>query len=339
MTHRDYVLSAINHEQTDRIPYTLTFEGGVDEELDAHYGSQDWRGRIQNCMDTVAHVDSVGEESIDENHLLDAFGTVWRTDQRPFHLEKPGLPEPKIDLIEWPIIDRFKRTVEPNMERRTGASATKFSIAYNGWGLLEQSWRIRGFENMMVDTIEEPDFFEEMLDRLTELRLGMVEMFKDIPADAVMFGDDWGDQRGVIIGPDRWRRYFKPRWAKVYEAVHAQGKYVFTHCCGSVEAIMPDIIEIGLDVLESVQPEPAGMNPFELKEKYGDKITFWGCLGSQSTVHFGTPGEIKSQVEKLCREMGKGGGYILAPAKALQPGTPIENAAAVVEAFTTQNIA
>jgi len=338
MTHRDYVLSAIHHEETDKVPYTLAFEGGVDGELDAHYGSRRWRSRVQDCMDTVAHVDSVAEETVDGDHLLDAFGTLWRTDQRPFHLEKPGLPEPRIDLIEWPTIDRFQRTIEPDMEKRTGPSAAKFSIAYNGWGLLEQSWRIRGFENMMVDTIVEPDFFEEMLDRLTELRLGMVEKLKDIPADAIMFGDDWGDQRGVIIGPERWRRYFKPRWAKVYEAVHAQGKYVISHCCGSIEEIMADIIEIGLDVLESVQPEPSGMNPFELKKKYGDKITFWGCLGSQSTIPFGTPQRIRDEVARLCREMGRGGGFILAPAKALQPETPTENAVAVLESFTEQSL-
>jgi uroporphyrinogen decarboxylase len=97
---------------------------------------------------------------------------------------------------------------------------------------------------------------------------------------------------------------------------------------------MPDIIEIGMDVLESAQPEPAGMNPYELKRKWGEKITFWGCLGSQSTIPRGTPDEIRQEVRRLKREMGRGGGYILAPAKPLQPETPVENAAAVVEAFT-----
>jgi uroporphyrinogen decarboxylase len=97
---------------------------------------------------------------------------------------------------------------------------------------------------------------------------------------------------------------------------------------------MPDIIEIGLDVLESVQPEARGMNPYELKKKWGDQITFWGCLGSQSTIPFGTSEQIHAEVRRLRREMGHGGGYILAPAKALQPGTPKANAVAVVEAFT-----
>jgi uroporphyrinogen decarboxylase len=137
-----------------------------------------------------------------------------------------------------------------------------------------------------------------------------------------------------MAGPDRWREMFKPRYKKIYDLAHIKGKRTISHCCGSVVDIMPDIIEIGLDVLESVQPEARGMNPYELKAAYGDKIAFWGCLGSQSTIPFGTPAEIKSEVNKLKQQMGAGGGFILAPAKELQPGTPIENAAAVVDAFT-----
>ena len=118
--------------------------------------------------------------------------------------------------------------------------------------------------------------------------------------------------------------------------VKRQDKLVITHCCGSIVDILPDAIEIGLDVLESCQPEARGMNPYDLKKKFGDKLTFWGCLGSQSVIPFGTPEEIRAEVQQLCREMGKGGGFILGPAKSLQPGTPTENAAAVVEAFAEQ---
>ena len=96
---------------------------------------------------------------------------------------------------------------------------------------------------------------------------------------------------------------------------------------------MGDIIEIELDVLESVQPEAAGMNPYELKRKWGDKITFWGGLGTQSTIPFSAPGEIRGEIRRLRSEMSRGGGYILAPAKPLRPETPTANAVAVVEEF------
>ena len=174
------------------------------------------------------------------------------------------------------------------------------------------------------------------IDRLTKLFLAFVDVWADVPADAIMFGDDWGFQQGVLLGPERWRTFIKPRWAKVYQAVHDQGKRTISHSCGSVVDIMPDIIEIGLDVLESVQPEARGMNPYALKKEFGSQITFWGCLGSQSTIQFSSPQGIAAEVRRLCAGMGAGGGYILAPAKSLQPGTPVENAAAVVEAFTEQ---
>ena len=190
----------------------------------------------------------------------------------------------------------------------------------------------------MMDMALSPVFFEELLDRITEQFVSYVDFTcKSLPdADAIMFGDDWGHQRGVMAGPDRWRTLFKPRYRKIYDAVHAHDKLILSHCCGSVIDIMPDIIEIGLDVLESVQPEARDMNPYKLKKEFGSDIAFWGCLGSQSTIPFGTPNEIKTEVRKLKREMAKGGGYILAPAKSLQPGTPIKNAAAVVESFVEE---
>lgn len=187
-----------------------------------------------------------------------------------------------------------------------------------------------------MDCVAEPDFFAALLDRLTDLYLAQLALCADLSADAFMFGDDWGDQRGVMIGPERWRRYLKPRYARLYEAAHAQGKIVISHCCGSVADILADVIEIGLDVLESVQPEARGMNPYALKKQWGDQITFGGGLGSQSTIPFGRPEEIRAEIRRLRREMGHGGGYILAPAKALQPETPTANAVAVLEGFTAE---
>jgi uroporphyrinogen decarboxylase len=136
-----------------------------------------------------------------------------------------------------------------------------------------------------------------------------------------------------LIGPERWQRFYKPRYARIFEAVHDQGKLAVMHCCGSVADIMGDIVEIGLDVLESVQPEAAGMNPYGLKKAWGDKMTFWGGLGTQHTIPFAAPEEIRTEIRRLRSEMSRGGGYILSPAKPLRRETPTENAVAVVEEF------
>ena len=336
MKPRDYVLEQIHHHETRPVPFTLGFEEDVANRLDAHYGGPQWRERLIPYMAHVGAVDMWPTEEIAEGRIRDAYGTVWRTDRRPWHIETPGLPDASFEGYDFPAPQRFIRSEEEIRAARETCRrmADSFLVAWLGWGLFERSWTIRGFENAMTDVIAEPDFHEELLDRLTDLYSAFVAETVKLPIDAIMFGDDWGDQRGVIIGPHRWRKLLKPRWARLYEQVHAAGKLVISHCCGNVTDIMPDIIEIGLDVLESCQPE--AMDVYELKARYGPEITFWGGLGSQRIIPFAAPGEIRREVRRLCSEMGRGGGYILAPAKGLQIETPTENAVAVFEAFTNQ---
>ena len=337
MTPREIVLEQIQHRETRPVPYTLGFEGDVAERLDAHYGSTEWRQRLTPYMVHCGGIPTMAKEPIDEARQRDRFGSVWRVDRRPFHLEEPALAEPSFEGYDFPTGEAF---AVPDLKEQAAKAIAEhpesFRIGHIPWGLWEHAWGIRGFENAMMDCVAEPDFFAELLDRLTELFLAHVEQFADVEADAIMFGDDWGDQRGVMGGPERWRELYKPRYARIYAAAHAQGKLVISHSCGSVVDILDDAIEIGLDVLESVQPEARGMNPYELKARFGDRLAFWGCLGSQSTIPFGTPAEIRAEVARLTREMGRGGGFILAPAKSLQPETPTLNAAAVVEAFVAQ---
>lgn len=342
MKPRDFVLEQIHHRETSPVPYSLRFEGDVAERLDVHYGGKAWRDRFNTFIDGAQLVDAERKTPTDRaGYHRDPYGSIWREDRRPSHLEEPALAAPSLEGYRWPRTEEFfaddQRVADARQlcRDRRGES---FLLSTIGWGLFESSWGIRGFQNALMDVVAEPDFYEELLDRITEQMLAFLDFTcRQLPdLDAIMFGDDWGNQRGVTVGPDRWRKLFKPRYARIYQAAHDRGKIVISHCCGSVVDIMPDIIEIGLDVLESVQPEAAGMNPYELKKTWGDKITFGGGLGSQSTIPFGTPQEIHDEVNRLCREMGKGGGYILASAKPLQPETSTENAAAVVEAFTNQ---
>jgi uroporphyrinogen decarboxylase len=335
MKPRDIVLESLHHRQPPAIPYTLAIEDDVADRLDAHYGGPHWRERMIPYIVGVGAVDTDKKETIDNTHNRDPYGGIWRTDRLPWHLETPPLSQPSFEGYTFPSPEDFYRPDWKEQAHQTiAANPNSFIVGNLGWGLFERSWNLRSFENILMDAIEAPDFFDEALDRLMNLYLAFVEYTADLPVDGILFGDDWGDQRGIIIGPKRWRKFLKPRWAKIYAAVHRHGKIVMHHSCGSVADIMPDLIEIGMDVLESVQPEAAGMNPYELKRHWGDKICFWGALGSQSILPFGTPDEIKAEVRRLKAEVGRNGGYILAPAKPLQPETPTENAVAALEAFT-----
>jgi len=333
MTPCEIVLEQIHHRETAEIPYTLAFEPEVGSRLDQHFGGDAWRSRLAPYIVQCGSVARLPNEKIDDTHHRDAFGTVWRTDELPSSVVEPGLKAPSFQGYTFPAAKTFiDPTVTANVKERVSDSSRSFTIISTSL-CLWQSWYLRGFQNTLMDCAAEEDFYAELLDRFTELCLALVQECADVPADAIMMGDDWGNQRGVMIGPQRWRRYFKPRYARIFEAIHHQGKLAIMHCCGSVADIMADIVEIGLDVLESVQPEAAGMNPYALKRAWGDKITFWGGLGSQYTIPFATPAEIRQEIRRLRSEMGKGGGYILAPAKPLRVETPTENAVAVVEEF------
>lgn len=335
MKPRDIVLEQLHHRETETIPYSIWFEGDVQERLDHYYNSSEWKERMTSFIEVVSFIDPDLHQGIKPGYTKDAFGSIWRMDVRPFHLEAPGLQQPDLTGYSFPEPELFiQENKREEALKKCMQCRDSFLVASFGFGLFERTWTIRGFENTLVDVAAEPDFYEDLLDRITQLHLAFIRRLATLPVDGIYFSDDWGDQRGVIIGPERWRRLLKPRLALLYEEVHKAGKYVLSHCCGNITDIMPDVIEIGLDVLESIQPE--AMNPYELKRKWGDKITFWGGLGSQSTLAFGTPEAIRREVMNLCVHMGKGGGYILAPSKALQPDTAVENAAAVIEAFTGQ---
>ena len=341
MTQKEIVIAQINHEETDRVPYHLMFDPGsnIEERLDSFYGSDSWRKSVNNAIYQLPLPSTGINLDLGRETFTDDYGSVWRTDLRPFSLLKPVLSKPDLDGYEFPIVDTlFDKDWEKNVLQIIEEQKDKFIVAAYGFGLFERSWVLRGFENVLMDVVINQDFYEELLDKLVDHQMEILERLLVLPVDGIWFFDDWGFQQGILVGAERWRKLFKHRYERLYKRTHEMGKYVLTHCCGGIDKILPDVIEIGLDVYQSVQPEAKNNNPYELKQKYGDRITFWGGLGSQKMIPYGTPSEIKEEVRHLCKEMSKGGGYILGPAKEIQPETPDENIAAVVEAFMEQSI-
>ncbi len=336
LSQRDRVIAQINHLETDHIPYVLGFEGDVAERLDEHYGGAGWRDLLDSAIRHVPTPNLVVDETAGD-YSTGPYGTLWRVNRRPFHLEEPALKEPSLEGYAFPDLDAlFNDAWKAEALEAIDEQRDHFTVIGFGFGLFERTWALRGFNQALMDAAADPGFYDELAERVTVHQLDIIERIVELPVDGIMFSDDWGYQQGVLLGPDRWRRFMKPRLARQYARVHGARKVVLTHCCGSIAAILPDLIEIGLDVYQSVQPEARDSSPYDLKRQHGDDLTFWGGLGSQSTIPFGSPADISSEVSRLCREMGQGGGYILAPAKALQPETPTENAAAVVEAFLAE---
>ncbi len=344
MTPKERVLAEIQHQATDPIPYTLDFEtSDLPDRLDIFYGDRRWRSLVDNAIQhgPLPHpwLGIPGERTGTGETLTDLFGARWAMHQRPAHLVEPPLKEPSLSGYVFPTVeDCFQPGWVEEMAAFARDHSDHFIVTGLGFGIFERTWVLRGFEEMLVDVVAAPDFYAELVEAITDHQLLMLDRILETPVDGILFSDDWGYQDGVLIGASRWRRFLKPHLRRLYDRVHEAGKIALNHVCGSVREIMPDIIEIGLDVLESVQPEAKGMDPFALKVDFGKDITFWGGLGSQSTLPFGTPKDIREMVARLISEMGQSGGYILAPSKAIQPETPPENMAALVESFLQKEV-
>lgn len=342
MTARARIEAQIGHRETDFVPFAkLAFEGDVAERLDAGFGGTGWR----RTVDALNHIHDITEEAPLQEWRepspgkagagglrTDLFGSVWRTDTRPPHLVQPALREPGLSGYRVPRAEEF---FPPGWNDRALGAIERwnghFLVAGAGAGFFERAWVVRGFEEALADSAAEPAFYERLLDELAELEAGILLRLLELPVQGILFADDWADQRGILLGRERWQRLVLRRQAVLYETVRRGGKRVLSHCCGNVRDIIPDLVDAGLEVLQSIQPE--AMDPYVLKREFGGSLCLWGGLGSQRMIPFGTPGEIRGEIRRLCAEMGRGGGYILGTAKSLQPETPTENAAAVVEGF------
>jgi uroporphyrinogen decarboxylase len=199
-----------------------------------------------------------------------------------------------------------------------------------GFSLFERAWTLRGMENLFMDMIEAPSFVDELLDAICDYNVALAEQAVAFDIDAIHFGDDWGSQNGLMMGRELWERFLMPRLARQYAVGKKAGKFVTIHSCGKVQEVFPQLIEIGLDCFNPFQPEV--MDPCEMKRLYGDRLSFWGGISTQKLLPYGTPDEVRREVRRMKAEVGRAGGYILAPAHAIPGDARPENILALIEA-------
>jgi hypothetical protein len=193
----------------------------------------------------------------------------------------------------------------------------------------------RGVEQVLLDiALEDPvylyivekrhQFFLEKIERSLQAAKGRI--------DFVLCGDDFGSQRGPLISPETFDRLFAPKKKELFDLVHSYGTKISHHCCGSSRELIPRFIDIGMDALETIQPQAAGMNPYGLKKEFAGRITLHGAVDVQGWLQAATPAQVRREVHHLCDQVGQGGGFILAPCHNIQPDTPIENVLAIYDA-------
>jgi uroporphyrinogen decarboxylase len=334
MTHRERVRTALLHRQPDRTPYHIVFTKQMHARMVEYLGDPAFLDRIGNHF-TILRAEPTGARvEVRPNIWRDQFGVHWdRSVDQDIGVVMEYLVTPEnLRDFAFPDTDDPSRFAACAHVRQDCPDA--FVVTNISFSLFERAWTLAGMEMLLMAMVENPGFVHRLLDRLLEFNLRLIEHACDYDIDAMMFGDDWGQQHGLIMGPALWRKFIKPRIQRMYQAVKARGKFVFIHSCGKVQQLFPELIECGLDVFNPLQPEV--MDVAAIKREFGTRLSFYGGISTQRTLPFGTVQETRDEVRRLIDVLGRDGGYIASPAHAIPPDARPENVAAMIEVLQTE---
>ena len=257
----------------------------------------------------------------EERVLRDEWGCGWDTSQDLMFCESPLRSWD--DLANYPFPDPEAPGYLNYTEKliASGFTETHVVTAYHFCALFERAYVLRGLENFMVDLLEEEDYVCALLEKITEFQVALAKRYVKIGVNAGRTVDDYGGQVSMLISPALWRRLFKPRLARVVSVYRDAGLPMIHHSCGQILDIVPDLIEIGVNVLHPVQPKAMDMR--KLADAYGEKITFFGGICNQEVLPSWRPEEIRENVRETVEILGKRGRYVIAPSNGIGPDVPL----------------
>jgi len=363
MTKRERVVSALNHEEPDRVPKDCSWAAGMTD--NAYKRFVDFL-RIKNDrsefteLRAVARFDERVLEALNVDIVtvflrsprgykptINPDGTIineWGMIRKDVgsYVEFVGYPlaDAKLEDIErypWPDPHAPGRTdgLREEVERLYNETDYAIKCAFPMNSFMETSTWMRGFEQFFLDLASDEEFVNALLDKELELQKGFYEVLLDAVGDYIQVietSDDLGTQRGPQISVDMYRKFIKPRQKEMNDFIHRRtDAKLFQHSCGSVYQFIPDLIEIGLDILEPIQPLAKDMEPEKLKE-FADRLCFWGGVDIQRILPCGRPEEIEEHVRTRIKALAPGGGYVVSPAHCIQKDTPPENILALYRA-------
>ena len=351
MLPRERLLTACRRGQPDRVPYIFSVTPPMQETFERETGATD-----------------IAEYFAFDCRSVGVGPTRKQTDFRPYFADVELPSNTCID--EWgvaqtpPAVDdpmtlHFRHSISPLRHATTIAEVEAFPLpdldagyrfegmaatvaAYKARGLAVQgglgfstfdhSWLIRGIDQFMMDMVSNPLMAAAIMDRVLVILRNTVRKYVEAGVDIVIWGEDVGTERAMMISPRLWRRMIKPRFHSMIQAAKEVNPEVviWYHSCGNIEPIIPDLIEIGVEVLNPIQPE--AMDPARLKALYGDRLAFWGGVSVQRTMPFGAPTQVRAEVKERIETVGRNGGYVIAPAHTLEPEVPWQNVLAFVQA-------
>jgi len=274
----------------------------------------------------------------------DEFGATLRMPEGGLYFDWQEFPlsEPSLEALErmpWPDPAdpaRYAGLRDRTAALRESTDKALFGMAPCGHDLLNQLFRVRGMVEGMMDLVAEQDFVKAFFERLTSTIITAQSCFLDEVGDLIdihFTADDLSGQTGPLISPAMYRELVKPYWARIMEAIRARTKArIFYHSCGAVTEFIPDLIEIGVDVLNPVQVAATGMDSAELKQRFGNNLCFWGGgCDTQNVLQRGTPDDVRADVRRRITDLAPGGGFVFNPVHNIQPFVLPENIVAMFD--------
>ena len=357
MNPRERVLTALSRRIPDRVPKTMSLCPSQMARFRQEIGRDDPHAYFGMEVRTVDPLPArnpadfgcyLGE--VPSGARVDDWGIAWiRGD---FHFERMIHPLRQASSVQealaypYPNLvaeERFANYAERIAEiHRQGYAVTANCMAVGGT-VFWPAYKLRGMEAILVDLIANPNFAGALLDIVTEMMAGLARKLASYDVDILWMADDFGTQRALMMRPKVWRTWFKERLRTVIAAAKSvqrdpstgsrRAPLIAFHSDGKIDEIIPDLIEIGVDVLNPLQPEV--MDPAVIKREFGRDLAFWGGLGTQTTLPFGSPSEVRQTVHDLIHTVGNGGGFLIAPTHVVEPEVPWENILAFVKAVET----
>lgn len=340
MTSKERVYKALRKENVDRVPVYMWFHPET-VRLVAEYFSipQQYIGEVffddikQNWVNNNYAMEGIVHERDGETHV-DSWGITW--EKR--HFFNQVIRHPLIDSTLDEVLaytfpySEIERLLQP-MNTVANYKDEFFIGSDVSPCAFEMYWRLRGMERSLLDFAEYPEVTQKMIRRCVDFAVFLSEHVIDkFQLDWLWTGDDVSSQSSMILSPQMWKDFIKPELKRVFDTGKQAGLYTAYHCCGTVRPIIPDLIEIGMDVLNPIQPNCPGMDPAELKREFGSDIAFMGGVDTQRLLPTGSVQDVRTEVRRLIDTMtADGGGFILAASHTIPPETPLDNVFALYE--------
>jgi uroporphyrinogen decarboxylase len=313
MTNRENVIRALRRDHPERVPFDMTLCPAHVETLKKKTGTADYHAYFDFPYRYVELEPSVQKPDYSRYYrelppaakplswnpewgVLSVPGSTAHFEEmlHPMeHFENPG------EILSYPFPDYNEVYRWKDFDAKVAVlkQADLITIAFMQMTIFEIAWYLRGMENFMIDLIANREFAETLLDAILNVRINMAEKYARFGIDILMLGDDVSTQLEMMMHPDLWRKLIKPRLAEVIRAAKQvkDDILIFYHGDGNLQTIIPDLIEIGIDILNPVQPEC--MDPVVIKKQYGGRLSFWGTIGTQTTLPFGTARDVEEVVK------------------------------------------